>query len=500
MQINSVREISAEPGQTASAAETQHASVKRRDFSADALVVTFGSLAAAVFGAALVFVIPRLLSVEEFGYWRLFLLYAGYTGLLHLGCADGALLAWAGRDLQDFGHEIRPAARFILVQHLVFVLPVAVAAALLLPAQVRFIAAGVFVFALIQNVSVLLQSSLQAARDFVPVTVATTAPSVLFLLLSFAGSRLVVLHHRTLIVFYLLSTLAMLGLMWKHARAFWHLSSVSAWDTGTKFIGVGWAVMLTNFSFGMTQTADRLIISSVFPIYQFAQYSLAASVIMVPGMVINGLSRVYFPHLAAREAEKHPGTYRQAARLIAVAWSILLPYYILVEIVVRHYLGKYTPSLPIVRVLLLEVVFFGFIQILQASMFNLYRRQREFFLYAVIALVGTCVLIGITAFVTRSLVLIAWVQVSAMAAWALFNAYRLRTASGETFSHWARILALLACSAAALLLVPLLTQVSVLQILLYYAMTALPLVALFRGELLMLARGTRSLVCSAVQM
>jgi hypothetical protein len=56
-----------------------------------------GTVLAGVFNVLLVFLIPRLVSVEQYGYWRLFFLYAGYMGFLHFGFADGALLRWAGR-------------------------------------------------------------------------------------------------------------------------------------------------------------------------------------------------------------------------------------------------------------------------------------------------------------------------------------------------------------------------------------------------------------------
>jgi len=72
----------------------------------DVAVMSGGTAAAAVFNTLLVFLIPRLVSVEDFGYWRLFLLYAGYVGFLHFGFADGALLCWAGRPLETFRHEV----------------------------------------------------------------------------------------------------------------------------------------------------------------------------------------------------------------------------------------------------------------------------------------------------------------------------------------------------------------------------------------------------------
>ena len=84
----------------------------------DVATVGSGTLLAAVFSTLQVFLIPRLISVEDYGYLRLFVLYAGYVGFLHLGFSDGALLRWAGRPLGEFRHEVMPSLKFLACQQL----------------------------------------------------------------------------------------------------------------------------------------------------------------------------------------------------------------------------------------------------------------------------------------------------------------------------------------------------------------------------------------------
>ena len=70
--------------------------------AADIATLGAGTLLAGVFNVALVFVVPRLISVEDYSYWRLFGLYAACAGFLHFGFADGALLRWAGKPFEEF--------------------------------------------------------------------------------------------------------------------------------------------------------------------------------------------------------------------------------------------------------------------------------------------------------------------------------------------------------------------------------------------------------------
>ena len=50
-----------------------------------------------VTGVVMSFILPKFISVEAFGYWHLFLLYAGYVGILHFGYGDGIYLRIGGQ-------------------------------------------------------------------------------------------------------------------------------------------------------------------------------------------------------------------------------------------------------------------------------------------------------------------------------------------------------------------------------------------------------------------
>ena len=82
----------------------------------DLAAVSSGTALASVFGTIVIFVIPRLVTVEDFGYWRVFLLYSGYAGFLHLGLVEGALLSWGGKPFRIIRPALRSSLRFIFIQ------------------------------------------------------------------------------------------------------------------------------------------------------------------------------------------------------------------------------------------------------------------------------------------------------------------------------------------------------------------------------------------------
>ena len=441
----------------------------------DVATLVIGSLLAAVFGALVVFVIPRITSVKDFGYWRIFLLYVGYAGFFHLGFGEGALLSWAGKSLASFHHEMRPAVKFLIAQHLIF-LALGCILVGLLPPHIRFVAIAVLAFALLQNTVVLLQSALQAARQFGPVAMATAAPAGFFLSFAFLATLRTKPDYRVLIVCYFLAWLIVLGFLWSRIRPRQFASTTSTWTIGKRYIAIGWPITLANTAFGLVQSSDRFVLSSAVSIYVFAQYSLAASTMMVPLTLIAAITRVFFPHLAAADKEQHPEIYGQVSRLIVLAWSALLPYYFFVDLFIHRFLPAYLGVLSVARTLLLGVLFLAVIQILQGSVFNLYGKQKHFLLYAVVAVAMSLGLAAMAALFFHSLLLVAAMQVVAVGSWWWFNAWRLRSITGESWRDFGSVLFIFVWSAVCLRLAFSWSSNCVFRTACYWALTGGPLV------------------------
>ena len=45
-------------------------------------------------------IIPKLMGVDDYGYYKMFILYGTYTALLHFGFNDGMLIRYGGKDFK----------------------------------------------------------------------------------------------------------------------------------------------------------------------------------------------------------------------------------------------------------------------------------------------------------------------------------------------------------------------------------------------------------------
>ena len=60
-------------------------------------------------------IIPKIIGVEEYGYWQLYMFYISYVGFFHLGHADGVYLKYGGRSYDQLNRRIFVSQFWILV-------------------------------------------------------------------------------------------------------------------------------------------------------------------------------------------------------------------------------------------------------------------------------------------------------------------------------------------------------------------------------------------------
>lgn len=455
----------------------------------DVATMGLGTALTAIFNTLLVFLIPRIVSVENFGYWRLFMLYATYVGLLQLGFLDGVLLRWAGRPLADFHDELKPSVGFLLGLLAILIVPVGVFAWWKFTVDVRFIAFAVLLYAVVYNLSALFLYGLQSARQFKPVAIATAAPTGLFVLFTFAWNVWRIPDFRILIDLYCVASAGAFVYLWVRVSPLKSTArSISAWSIGESCVLVGWPIVLSNVGAGLVQSADRLVASWILPIHQFAQYSLASSAMFVPVMAIAAIYRVFFSHASALQHEGRVRIYAHGARFLLLAWSMMLPYFFVLELIVKRFLPKYVASLPAAGILLFGVFFLAEIQILHTSFAYISGKQKQFLLLTTVAAVVTFSVGLAMAIYLGSLIAIAVGQLISLAIWWLANDLALSNTTGQDWRSRSTLLATFVWSTAAYGIATKITQNVGLRIFVYYLLVCVCLFWVCRSEIQILRR------------
>jgi len=473
-----------------------------RLFGRDILIYTIANGLVLALSVLQGFILPKFLSVEGYGYWQLFSLYGTYSGLLHLGFADGILLRWAGKDVTCFGPEIKKAFNFLTLQQITFIVPLGVLAYFLIPAPFQWIIVMVFVLAFISNLAIFFTFAAQASKKFWLLAVVNVGRTMVFVLFLILLLNWHYLEYPPVILAYLVSfviTLMVLVLFFSKYLGFGSTKNKSMPDTtsatgnadwklsvlsyGKKNIGIGLYILLGNLIFLLLLSIDKLMVSIFFDIGQFAIYAFASSVVIIVYTLLRSISEVIFPYLAGAFVDLQHRAYELAELAIILAWAAMLIVYFPFVRIVEIYLMQYVTSLPLIQILLCSFSVGSLIQILHVNYYRVYLRQRQYFLSAigVLMLAVLFIFLAIRIWDTLEGVIIA--MFISLSIWYVINELNLSSVlNGQRRTVFIKMTAIISY-AAAFWITPLFADWFVARMLVYLGFYLVITWLMFRHQL-----------------
>lgn len=211
---------------------------------------------------------------------------------------------------------------------------------------------------------------------------------------------------------------------------------------GKQNIDIGIFVLLGNFVVVLFMTIDRLMVSSFFPVEQFAIYAFALMVAMIAHTFVGAISQVFFSNLSVMTVELRTRAYKLGKPAIILAWASILLLYFPVTRLIEFYLPHYTASLPIMQILLCTVGFGSLIQILHVSYYLAYRKQRQYFLRGITALALSAILNLLAIKVWGTLESVAIAILISFSVSYIMNDLSLKSVVGETGQLWKGVIIL----------------------------------------------------------
>jgi len=469
-----------------------------RAFGKDVLTYSLGNGLLFLFGFIQVLIIPKYLSIEDYGYWQLFVLYASYFGILHLGFIDGILVRWAGKELVQIGSEIKVAFRFLILEQIIVILPLSLFFYFLIRPPLQWTWLMILVFAFIMNLATFFIFTAQAVRKFRLLTTVNVVRGLVFLvfvIVLFVTGYLS--YHYVVFAFLISFLLVLVTFTFWFRKYLWGEKSVlpQLWAYGKQNINIGIFVLLGNFVLVLFLTIDRLMVSSFFTIEQFAIYAFALAVALVVYTTVRAIAEVFFPYLSGVAPELRNRAYQLGKPAIILVWAAILAIYFPLAKLIEFYLPHYVASLPIMQVLLCTVGFGSLIRILHVNYYKVYRKQRQYFLWGITALALSVVLNLLAIKVWGTLESVAIATFISFGVWYVMNELSLKSMVGKNSRELCKGVAVLCSYLGAFWLASILADWFIAQMLTYICFFSLVTWLFFRHqvkELLVATNGIRS--------
>ena len=348
--------------------------------------------------------VPKVLGVEEFGYWQLFLFYSSYTGFFHFGITDGLYLVegGTGRDSID-KRKVNSTFWFGLA----YEVPIAVVAVLVcllagFDENREFVILATAVYMVVSYAWTALGYVFQAMNETKLYSYAVMANKLAFLVPLSALLLMGCPSFVPFVVFYVASQLFSLAYCaWKGRDILTAglYSPLHAARLGFGYIRVGFKLMLANIASMLILGVARFLIDAEWGIETFGELSFSLSMVNFFLAFVSQASMVLFPTLRQSGGDERLKVYSAMREALTIAlpatYLLCFPMVWLIGL----WLPQYADSLHYFVYLLPLCVFDGKMNLLGTTFFKVLRGESTLLKVniatALLSLAGT--LIGVYA-------------------------------------------------------------------------------------------------------
>lgn len=309
-----------------------------------------------------VLVIPRIIGVEDYGFWQLYLFYSSYIGFLHFGWIDGIYLRYGGEEYEDLDKPLFFSQFYslFLLQVVFALILVFVSFNFINDVDRLFILQMIAIEIIVVNTRHMLAFILQATnriKDYAKVTIFDRIfyASLLIILLLFGvkNYRLLVTADLTgKIVSLFLAMYLTKDIVFRKITDFKNVI-----DEIIANISTGIKLMFSNIANMLITGVIRFGIEQNWSVAVFGQISLTLSVSNMFLMFINALGMVIYPILRRINTNSLTRVYSIMRDLLMAIVIGMLILYMPIKSVLSQWLPQYAESLNYMALLFPIIIY-----------------------------------------------------------------------------------------------------------------------------------------------
>ncbi len=321
-----------------------------------------GNLISLVIATMVTFVLPKVLDVEPYSYFQLYLFYISYTGFLHFGWADGIFLRYGG-DYYEKLDKAKFSGQFWLFtafEALVSVLLCAAGYFLVEDSAKSLVLVLTGVSVVIQLPRTLLQYVLQCTNRIREYSVLVVVEKVVYAGLTAA---VLLLGNRG---FAAVAIADLAGKLFSLAFAVYYCRDILqtkpeglslAVKEAVYNISVGIQLMLANIASLLIIGMVRMAVEDQWDVTTFGKLSLTMSISNLLMIFIRAVALVMFPMLRRTEPDKLATIYSTVRSGLMIPLLGMLVFYQPLVAVVSAWLPRYADSLRYMALLFPMCIF-----------------------------------------------------------------------------------------------------------------------------------------------
>lgn len=370
--------------------------------------------------------VPKVISVESFGYWQLFIFYISYVGVLHFGLCDGVYLKEGGKTPQTIDARSMNSQFWILtVSQLFFALIIATVALCGRFGQSReFVLVATAMYLVMHNLATYLGFVFQAVNHTKVYSASVVVNSVVFLVPLVIMLAANIESFEAYVVCYTAARTASLVFLAVKARDILRaqpLRANNALRASLDSIRVGIKLMIANASGLLILGVARLLVDAEWGIDVFSYVSFALSMVTFFMLFINQASMVLFPALRQSRDDEVVAFFIAARDSLDLLLPLVFMLYMPAVWLLTLWLPQYAQSLSLFALLLPLCIFDGKMNIVGTTYLKVLRGEKKLLQINLISLAASAVGCAICTYVFHSVELVLGCAVAVVAIRCLYT-------------------------------------------------------------------------------
>ncbi|EEK42248.1 lipopolysaccharide biosynthesis protein [Bacillus paranthracis] len=363
---------------------------------------------ATVISIVLILIVPRFISINDYGYWQLYIFYISYISYMSLGLTDGAYLRYGGYEYKDLNKKVFVSQYWFLVVLEIFISSSIVLFYILIsPGTSKTI---VVLFTCLAGILIvprsLLMFMLQATNRIKESSIMLMIERVIYFILVIAFLISGIKQFEYLIV------ADIIGKIFSVFYSFYVCKElVIGKFESVKMsikeivinISVGSKLLFANLASMLIIGIVRFFIEANWSIETFGKVALTLSISNMLMLFINAIAAVLFPTLKRTPQERLPAIYKMVRTLITLPLVGLLIFYYPIKVILSAWLPQYADSLTYMALLFPMCLYEGKMLLLINTYLKALRKEKWMLIINLTTVAMSLVLTCISVFVLNSL-------------------------------------------------------------------------------------------------
>lgn len=362
-----------------------------RNFTQNLSYAFFAQIITLIFSILMQLIVPKVLGVEEFAYWQLFIFYSSYVGLAHFGLMDGIYLRLGGRKYNEINCNMLGTELWIM-----FIWQLILAGSILLclsffginGSDRFYVCAMTALYLVIANFSWYIGYIFQAIN----LTKIYSISVIIARLVCVIGGGLSLIFNiyewKAFVAIYVFGQFVSCCYCIFSARSivFCKIREVKkAIRDMFVNIKIGINLTLSNTASQLILGSGKAVMDSVWGIGMFGKFSFSLSLTNFILSFISQVSMVLFPALRLVKKETQIELYKQIRLASGVVFCGMLFLFIPIQKILIWWLPNYEESIKLLAILLPICVYDGKMQLLCNTYLKTLRKEREMLIINMVA-------------------------------------------------------------------------------------------------------------------